>query len=193
MPAAGAGFAWALRGETLHFAGGLAADGLYDAAVHYAWDVAGGADWTRRRRSPPAETTAAGPPPAASSMPWPAATTGTSAPATSPTWTRSTRPTGLWTPRAPIPSARSKIGASTVALADGRILVVGGSLPDIVPSDDVFLYDPVADAWSSLPPLPEKRKGAVAAAGGVAHRRHDRLAHLGRPTPTTFVGCCLLR
>ena len=41
--------------------------------------------------------------------------------------------------------------------------VVGGSLPGIVPSDDVLVYDPARDAWSSLPPLPEPRKGAVAA------------------------------
>src|SRR5262249_50548117 len=36
--------------------------------------------------------------------------------------------TGAWTERAPIPVARSEIGASTLAMSDGRILVVGGSV-----------------------------------------------------------------
>ena len=70
--------------------------------------------------------------------------------------------TGAWTTRAPIPSARSEIGASTSTLADGRILAVGGALPGIVPSADVLIYIPVSDAWSALESLPEPRKGAVA-------------------------------
>ena len=80
-----------------------------------------------------------------------------------------------------------------MALADGRILVVGGSLPDIIPSDDVFLYDPAADAWSNLPPLPEKRKGAVAQQVGSRIVVTTGSPTSVDPTPTTFVGCCILR
>jgi hypothetical protein len=92
---------------------------------------------------------------------------------------------------APLPSARSEIGASTSTLSDGRILVVGGSLPGIVPGAAAFVYDPSADAWSTLPCLPEPRKGAVAFQMG------DRIiVTTGSPTstdpsPSTFVGCCL--
>src|SRR5262249_25112639 len=98
---------------------------------------------------------------------------------------------GAWTARAPIPIARSEIGAATSAMEDGRILVVGGSLAGIVPSADVLVYDPAADAWCALPPLPEPRKGAVAAR--IATRV---VVTTGSPTSvdpsaTTFVGCCL--
>jgi hypothetical protein len=55
----------------------------------------------------------------------------------------------------------------------------------------VDVYDPRTDAWSTLPKLPEKRKGAVARQIG---RRI--VVTTGSPTSTdpiatTFVGCCL--
>ena len=58
--------------------------------------------------------------------------------------------TGLWTPRAPMPIARSEIGAATVTLADGRLLVVGGSVAGMHPSGDVLVYEPLSDLWSTL-------------------------------------------
>jgi hypothetical protein len=78
-----------------------------------------------------------------------------------------------------------------MTLGDGRILVVGGSLPGVIPSADVLVYDPANDAWSSLPPLPEPRKGAVAAQIG-----REIVVTTGSPTSidpsaTTFIGCCL--
>jgi hypothetical protein len=71
------------------------------------------------------------------------------------------------------------------------ILVVGGSMNGIMPSDDVDVYDPRTDAWGTLPKLPEKRKGAVARQVG-----HRIVVSTGSPTSTdpiatTFVGCCL--
>ena len=59
-------------------------------------------------------------------------------------------------------TTRSEIGAGTTTLSDGCILVVGGSLPGIKPSANVLVYDPAADAWAKLAPLPQPWKGAVA-------------------------------
>ena len=61
----------------------------------------------------------------------------------------------------------------------------------IMPSDDVFAYDPGEDRWASLPKLPEKRKGAVALQVG-----NRIVVTTGSPTSTdpiatTFIGCCL--
>jgi hypothetical protein len=99
---------------------------------------------------------------------------------------------GTWETRAPILTARSEIPASTSAMADGRILVVGGSIEGSspTPSADVLIYDPAADAWTHLPSLPQPRKGAVAA-------RFDTriVVTTGSPTSTdpsatTWIGCC---
>jgi hypothetical protein len=191
MPAAGAGFAWAMLGETLHLAGGLGADGLYDADVHYVWDVSGASGWTSAAPLPVGRNHGGG-----------AATGGLFyAVAGRHDWNERAGDvanvdafdpaTGAWSARAPIPSARSEIGASTSTLVDGRILVVGGSLPDIIPSDEVFLYDPAGDTWSTLPPLPEKRKGAVARQVGTRVVVTTGSPTSVDPTPTTFLGCCL--
>jgi len=59
-------------------------------------------------------------------------------------------------------TTRSEIAAGTTTLSDGCILVVGGSLPGIKPSANVLVYDPAADAWAKLAPLPQPWKGAVA-------------------------------
>jgi hypothetical protein len=99
--------------------------------------------------------------------------------------------TGAWTERAPIPGSRSEIGAATFTLADGRIVVIGGSLPGKFPSDDVLAYDPARDEWSALPLLPEKRKGAVAARVGRRLVVTTGSPTSTDPSATTFVGCCL--
>jgi hypothetical protein len=191
LPTAGAGFSWALLGTVLHLAGGLAADGLTDSDAHYTWDVAGAPAWTPAAPLPNGRNHGGGA--AAGGLFY--AVAGRHG------WNENSGDTadvdafdpaaGAWTARAPIPSPRSEIGAATSTLADGRIVVVGGSLPGVLPSADVFVYDPTRDAWSTLPALPEPRKGAVAQPVG------DRLVvTAGSPTsvdpsPTTFVGCCL--
>jgi N-acetylneuraminic acid mutarotase len=63
-----------------------------------------------------------------------------------------------------------------VAAANGKIYVMGGFVvPKETavpvggawePIDDAWEYDPVADSWKSLPPLPGKRGSAVAAEAG---------------------------
>jgi hypothetical protein len=70
-------------------------------------------------------------------------------------------------------------------------LVIGGSLNGIMPSDDVFIYDPAQDAWSTLPKLPEKRKGAVAVQIGRRVVVTTGSPTSSDPAATTFVGCCL--
>lgn len=191
LPSAGAAFAWALLGTKLHLAGGLGPDGNTDTTVHHVWDLAGTAEWSEAAPLPGGRNHGGGAAVGgrlyaiAGRLGWDE-TEGDLAEvdAYDPT-------TDTWSSRAPILGARSEIGASTSTLADGRILVVGGSVPGLMPSDDVLAYDAASDAWSRLPSLPEKRKGAVAAQFG------ERLVvTTGSPTSidpsaTTFVGCCL--
>ena len=66
--------------------------------------------------------------------------------------------TERWTPRAPMPTARS---GGNAAVLDGKIYVVGGRPPR---GHDFALYDPGADRWTRLPDLPTQRNHMVAAA-----------------------------
>lgn len=73
--------------------------------------------------------------------------------------------TGEWTRAEPMSTERSGFEADTV---DGRIVVAGGE--EVVEGGDVIgeaeLYDPEADAWTPLPPLPTPRHGVGLAAKG---------------------------
>jgi hypothetical protein len=191
LPNPGAGYAWANVGTELHLAGGLFVDGSTDSQFHYVWDTAGAASWAMAAELPNPRNHGGG-----------AASGGLFfAIAGRHSWDEHNGnvetvdafdpASGSWSQRAPIPVGRSEIGASTATLSDGRILVVGGSLNGVMPSDDVYVYDPEKDAWASLPKLPEKRKGAVAAQIG-----NRIVVTTGSPTSidpiaTTFVGCCL--
>lgn len=191
IPLRGAAFAWALLGTTLHLAGGLDDDGRLDSPLHHAWDLSGATAWTVAAPIPNLRNHGGGA--AAGGLfyaiggrhGWDEAGGAVdNVDAFDPA-------AGVWTARAQLPSARSEIGASTSTLSDGRILVAGGSLPGIVPTAEVFVYDPGADTWSALPCLPEPRKGAVAFQIG---RRI--IVSTGSPTSVdpsaaTFVGCCL--
>jgi N-acetylneuraminic acid mutarotase len=71
--------------------------------------------------------------------------------------------TGTWTPRAPMPTSRAGIA---VAVAKGRIVVMGGEGNDAVSSgvfQQVEAYDPATNTWSSLPPMKTPRHGTGAA------------------------------
>ncbi len=192
LPTRGSGFSWGLIGTSFHIAGGLAGDGNSDASVHYVWDIAGTAQWATGAALPNARNHGGG------------AVSGGILYAVSGRhgWNESSGDdddvhafdpeSGTWASVAPIPLGRSEIGASTFTLADGRIIVIGGSLPGIMPTDDVLAYDPVGDEWSTpLPKLPAKRKGAVAVLF------EDKIVvSTGSPTSTdpiatTYVGCCL--
>jgi N-acetylneuraminic acid mutarotase len=191
LPMAGAGFAWGLIGTELHIAGGLDLTGNVDVDVHYVWNLSGQAEWTSAARFPNPRNHGGGA--VAGGLFY--------AIAGRHRWDESAGhvadvnafnpATGAWTTRAPIPSPRSEIGASTFTLADGRIVVIGGSVAGVMPSSDVFAYQPSSNIWSALTPLPERRKGAVAFQIG---RRI--IVTTGSPTSTdpsasTFIGCCL--
>lgn len=191
LPTAGAAYAWALLGSELHLAGGLGPDGNTDTDVHFLWDVAGDPSWRSAVALPNARNHGAG-----------AAVGGLFyVIAGRHDWDEQAGDvsdvdafdvtTGAWSPRAPIPGARSEIAAGTTTLSDGRILVVGGSLPGIAPSANVLVYDPAADAWATLTPLPQPRKGTVARQIGGRIIVTTGSPTSVDPSNTTFIGCCL--
>ena len=97
---------------------------------------------------------------------------------------------GTWTRGADLALGRSEIGAATFSIGP-KMVVVGGSHNPATPSADVSLYDPVANAWQALTPLPGPRKGAVAALIG-----NQIVVTTGSPTgtdpaTTTWIGCCV--
>jgi hypothetical protein len=78
-------------------------------------------------------------------------------------------PTGRWTTVAPLPVARSDLGAATV---DGKIYVFGGCR--VAPGEPIHflgsvgVYDPATDKWSGAPadlPTPRAAMYGVAAIG----------------------------
>ena len=68
--------------------------------------------------------------------------------------------TAKWTPRAPMPTARSAMAHDVI---DGKIYVAGGRPPR---GHDFAVYDPRADKWTTLPDLPTARNHIAAAAIG---------------------------
>ena len=70
-----------------------------------------------------------------------------------------------WTTAAPLPDARGEGSGTVVETADGpRLAVVGGLSGFGRTNDDVTLYDPTDDAWTTLTPLPAPRHHTAAAA-----------------------------
>src|SRR6188472_3663717 len=78
--------------------------------------------------------------------------------------------TDKWTKKQPMPRPAHH---AALAAANGKIYVMGGFVPpkDTAipvggawePIDNAWEYDPAADSWKSLPPLPGKRGSALAA------------------------------
>ena len=66
--------------------------------------------------------------------------------------------TRKWTPRAPMPTARSAMAHDVI---DGKLYVAGGRPPR---GHDFAVYDPKADKWTTLPDLPTQRNHIAAAA-----------------------------
>ncbi|MBK8168869.1 MAG: hypothetical protein IPK60_00825 [Sandaracinaceae bacterium] len=95
-----------------------------------------------------------------------------------------------WITGPSLPSGRSEIAASSFATEDG-IFVIGGSTAGVQPTADVLFLANGASLWRALTPLPEPRKGAVAARIG-----NQIVVTTGSPTSTdpsstTYIGCCL--
>ena len=79
--------------------------------------------------------------------------------------------TDTWTARAPMPGgARFAMGAAVV---DGRLYVAGGfkfNGNTFMPTDAVEAYDPLADAWTTMAPLPQPIYSmAIGAVNGVLY------------------------
>ena len=81
--------------------------------------------------------------------------------------------TDKWTKKTSMPRPAHH---AALAAANGKIYVMGGFVPPTdtaipvggawQPIDNAWEYDPAADSWKSLPPLPGKRGSAVAAEVG---------------------------
>src|SRR6476660_194730 len=77
--------------------------------------------------------------------------------------------TDKWTKKQPMPRPAHH---AALAAANGKIYVMGGFVPPAdtalplgaawQPIDNAWQYDPVANSWKSLAPLPTKRGSAVA-------------------------------
>jgi N-acetylneuraminic acid mutarotase len=69
--------------------------------------------------------------------------------------------TDSWTVRAPLPQAVSHIANSTFTYGN-RIVVAGGEVAHLDPVDDVWAYDPGANRWQPMTPLPTPKASGVA-------------------------------
>ncbi|HEX6909246.1 MAG TPA: kelch repeat-containing protein [Longimicrobium sp.] len=80
--------------------------------------------------------------------------------------------TGVWSTKAPMPTAR---GGGVAVVHDGKIYVAGGRPPH---GHDFAVYDPAADRWEVLPELPSQRNHLTGAAiNGRIHVLGGRLGH----------------
>ena len=88
------------------------------------------------------------------------------------------QPAGPWSRGAPMSTARSEL---TSAALDGRIYVAGG-IAQLGASTDFAVYDPRADVWAELPPLPEDLHHLAAAqpAGASISPAATRTSRSGR-------------
>ncbi len=191
LPSPRAGVAMALAGNQVHVAGGLAADGNTDSGDHVVWDLAGAAAWTSAPSLANARNHGGGA--AAGGLFYVVAGRHgwDEIRGDDPALDAFDPASGSWQARAPMPLERSEIGAATLVMPDGRVLVIGGSVPGKLPSADVLVYEPTADTWSALPSLPEPRKGVAAARVGPKVIVTTGSPTSTDPSATTYVGCCL--
>jgi N-acetylneuraminic acid mutarotase len=77
----------------------------------------------------------------------------------------SPRTASAWSTATPLPDARGEGSGAVVETADGpQLAVVGGLSGFGRTNDEVTLYDPDEDAWTTLTPLPAPRHHTAAAA-----------------------------
>lgn len=69
--------------------------------------------------------------------------------------------TDTWTAKTSMPKAINHISSSTFVMG-GRILTLGGQTSHGSPIADAYAYDPAADKWTTLSPLPTARFSGVA-------------------------------
>src|SRR5574341_2347835 len=95
--------------------------------------------------------------------------------------------TNAWTKKKPMPLAAHHLA---VVEFNGKIYAFGGFVPPAsgppawVPIDNAWEYDPAADAWKALAPLPTKRGSPVAAVvGGKIYVIGGASVHPGSSEP----------
>jgi N-acetylneuraminic acid mutarotase len=86
-----------------------------------------------------------------------------------------------WKPLAPLPSARSHIGAATFAMGS-RIIALGGETSYGIATSQSIAYDPGDNTWTQLTPLP------VAIHSGVAGSVAGVIYYTTGFTQTTYKG-----
>jgi hypothetical protein len=99
--------------------------------------------------------------------------------------------TNKWSQGAAMPTARGHISASTF-IWNGGIVVIGGSINgggSGLATDKVERYDPQTNTWTTLPPIPGKRKTPVADA--INGRIIVSNGGTPDPTNTTWVSSLL--
>jgi N-acetylneuraminic acid mutarotase len=92
-----------------------------------------------------------------------------------------------WARAADLPTPKGHFPASTFVV-DGRIMIIGGAVDggsNGWASDDVLVYDPEANVWLQLPPIPAYRKTPVA--GLIGNKLVVATGGGYGPTDTTWV------
>ena len=193
LPNALAAFACALVDNELHAAGGLGPDGASDSPSHFVWDITAdpaAAAWVTAAPLLDARNHGGGAALGGSFYAVAGRHQWNELSGDVPDLNQFDPASGAWIDLTPIPTPRSEIGASTIAMSDGRLLVIGGSTAGVTPNADVLVYDPAQDTWTALPSLPARRKGAVAARIGRSIVVTTGSPTSVDPSATTYVGCC---
>lgn len=68
--------------------------------------------------------------------------------------------TDSWQQLAAMPIGKSHAECSTFVLND-RVIVAGGQIDNFQATDNVMEYDPAANTWAMLPPLPQPLEGVI--------------------------------
>lgn len=159
LPAKRAAGGLALIGRKLHWIGGIAADNFTDTPDHYILDLDTG-DWSRGADFPELKdhfsTAVVG-----GKIYTLGGEFGHHELHQQKTSTHVYDPaTDRWTVRASAPLAKSHDESATF-VSDGKIVMAGGQTDGYKATSQVASYDPVANTWSTLTPLPQVRQGVI--------------------------------
>lgn len=169
---------------TLHFIGGVT-DAASASAQHYAYDP-GSNEWSVRPSVPQAIAGTSGLTDGSDIYVF-AGNSGGSPAYTSKTYVYDVAG-GSWTPGLDVPGARINWSGT---FHEGLFYLIGGQTSGVETSSDLLEYDPVADSWTTLRPIPVEREAhGVASANGLVCAIGGRLAAGGNfNTPYDDVSC----
>lgn len=166
LPATRSSGTLAVIGRSLHFVGGVAdvpsaPEGFEESAAHWALDLDAPTTWTPRAPIPIARSHLGAVVRDGSLYVLGGQVGEQSALVTQAHVHRYDAETDTWSERAPLPASVGHVTGTTLEI-EGQIVVLGGERAHNEPVPDAYAYDPAADAWSVLPPLPEPMRAAVA-------------------------------